>query len=330
MDGATKAPVRRATSSSTCSGWIISAPRGRCGPCSSRAPTGMITTGSARATVANSSEVISATRTRRNRPGAINRSRPAIPKSTLNKVNMLCPNPFRADGLPTAVRVAGLFSGGKDSTYAAYAAVQRGWELTHLLSIFPEDRDSMLFHVPNVHMTALLAEAMQRPLISELARAGEEGELDALRRIVRRVDVDGILVGAKPRRASMWRGRRIRDPRPRWTPLPSTGRNPPGRIGMVRHRGRLAGPRRAPCPQLGTDHRRRRACGTVRRSLKNWDRSSSSAILAPATFASFRQAVRSRALPAIANARATASYAYARGKSPIRLASQISRARCAW
>jgi len=109
---------------------------------------------------------------------------------------MLRPNPFRADGLPTAVRVAGLFSGGKDSTYAAYAAVQRGWELTHLLSIFPEDRDSMLFHVPNVHMTALLAEAMQRPLISELARAGEEGELDALRRIVRRVDVDGIVVGA--------------------------------------------------------------------------------------------------------------------------------------
>src|SRR5437660_4477091 len=94
------------------------------------------------------------------------------------------------------VQVAALFSGGKDSTYAAYAAVQRGWELTHLLSILPEDRESMLFHVPNLHMTALLAEAMQRPLISEEADTGEEGELDALRRIFRRVDVDGIVVGA--------------------------------------------------------------------------------------------------------------------------------------
>src|SRR2546423_6138994 len=96
----------------------------------------------------------------------------------------------------STVRVAALFSGGKDSTYAAYAAVQRGWELTHLLSILPEDRESMLFHVPNLHMTALLAEAMQRPLISEEADKGEEGELDALRRIFRRVDVDGIVVGA--------------------------------------------------------------------------------------------------------------------------------------
>src|SRR3989440_9814032 len=94
------------------------------------------------------------------------------------------------------VRVAALFSGGKDSTYAAYAAVQRGWELTHFLSILPEDRESMLFHVPNLHMTALLAEAMQRPLISEEAHKGEEGELDALRRIFRRVDVDGVVVGA--------------------------------------------------------------------------------------------------------------------------------------
>src|SRR5438874_4289777 len=86
----------------------------------------------------------------------------------------------------STVRVAALFSGGKDSTYAAYAAVQRGWELTHLLSILPEDRESMLFHVPNLHMTALLAEAMQRPLISEEADKGEEGELDALRRIDRK------------------------------------------------------------------------------------------------------------------------------------------------
>ncbi|MGI0149699.1 MAG: diphthine--ammonia ligase, partial [Thermoplasmata archaeon] len=98
--------------------------------------------------------------------------------------------------LPILVRVAALFSGGKDSTYAAYAAVQRGWELTTLVSIFPEDRDSMLFHVPNLHMTSLLAEAMRCPLITEGAKAGEDGELEALRRGFRRLDVDGIVVGA--------------------------------------------------------------------------------------------------------------------------------------
>jgi len=94
------------------------------------------------------------------------------------------------------VRVAALFSGGKDSTYAAYVAMQRGWEVTHLLSIIPEDRDSMLFHVPNLHLTPLLAEAMGLPLLQEPANAGEAGELDALRRIFRRVDADGVVVGA--------------------------------------------------------------------------------------------------------------------------------------
>lgn len=94
------------------------------------------------------------------------------------------------------MRVAALFSGGKDSTYAAHVAVQRGWDLTQLVSILPEDRDSMLFHVPNLHMTALLAEAMRFPLTTENAKAGEDGELDALRRVFRRLDVDGIVVGA--------------------------------------------------------------------------------------------------------------------------------------
>jgi len=94
------------------------------------------------------------------------------------------------------VRVAVLFSGGKDSTYAAYVAMQRGWEVTQLLSIVPEDRDSMLFHVPNLHLTPLLAEAMGLPLVQETASAGEAGELEALRRIFRRADADGVVVGA--------------------------------------------------------------------------------------------------------------------------------------
>ena len=89
-----------------------------------------------------------------------------------------------------------MFSGGKDSTYAAYSAVQRGWDLTHLLSVFPDDRDSMLFHVPNLHLTAMLAEAMGRPLVTETAKSGEEGELDALRRLFQRIEVDGVVVGA--------------------------------------------------------------------------------------------------------------------------------------
>jgi len=94
------------------------------------------------------------------------------------------------------VQVAALFSGGKDSTYAIYAALQRGWEITHVIAIHPEDPASMLYHVPNVHVTPLLAEAMGIPIVEERAGSGEEAELEALDRAIRRTGTKGILVGA--------------------------------------------------------------------------------------------------------------------------------------
>ncbi len=94
------------------------------------------------------------------------------------------------------MRVACLFSGGKDSTYSAYLAMQRGWEVTSLLTIRPADPESMMFHVPNLSVTALQAEAMGLPLLEQASEPGEEGELDALRQVFRRADVDGVVVGA--------------------------------------------------------------------------------------------------------------------------------------
>ena len=94
------------------------------------------------------------------------------------------------------MKVAALFSGGKDSTYAAYVAVQRGWDLASLITVVPTDPESMMFHVPNIHLTPLLAEAIGRPHILERAAPGEPGELDALARAIRRADVDAVVVGA--------------------------------------------------------------------------------------------------------------------------------------
>ncbi len=105
-------------------------------------------------------------------------------------------NPFTARVAACRVRVACLFSGGKDSTYAAYVAMQRGWDVRALLTIRPLDQESMMFHVPNLAVTSLQAEAMDLPLLEETAAPGEAGELDALKRIFLRADVDGIVVGA--------------------------------------------------------------------------------------------------------------------------------------
>lgn len=94
------------------------------------------------------------------------------------------------------MRVAALFSGGKDSTYAAFVAMQRGWEVDPLITIRPADPDSMMFHVPNLHLTALQAEAMGIPRIEEAAESGEEGEIEALRRAFRRSGAEAVVVGA--------------------------------------------------------------------------------------------------------------------------------------
>jgi len=56
------------------------------------------------------------------------------------------------------MRVAVLFSGGKDSTYAVGWALSQGYEST-LLTVSPPEY-SMMFHHPNIHATKLQAEAM--------------------------------------------------------------------------------------------------------------------------------------------------------------------------
>ena len=94
------------------------------------------------------------------------------------------------------MKVAVLFSGGKDSTYAAHVAAQRGWDVSSLITVVPRDPESMMFHVPNLHLTPLLAEAIGLPLVMERAEPGEEGELEALARAIRRSGADAIVVGA--------------------------------------------------------------------------------------------------------------------------------------
>lgn len=81
-----------------------------------------------------------------------------------------------------------LFSGGKDSSWALYQALEAGLEVTHLLTAEPRG-DAYLFHVPAIQLTPLMAESIGLPIRSfpvdppESADATAEGEqeLAALR-----------------------------------------------------------------------------------------------------------------------------------------------------
>jgi ABC transporter with metal-binding/Fe-S-binding domain ATP-binding protein len=94
------------------------------------------------------------------------------------------------------VRLAALFSGGKDSTFAIQVMEMQGHEVPYLVSIVPSDRHSWVFHTPNLHLVPTLAQTMGKELISEVSDGSEEGDLEALRRSLTRIEVDGVITGA--------------------------------------------------------------------------------------------------------------------------------------
>ncbi len=96
------------------------------------------------------------------------------------------------------MKAVALFSGGKDSTYALYRAVQGGFEVKYLLSVFSKNPDSYMFHHPNIKVVHLLSEAMEIPLITKLTEGVKEEELKDLEEALRSVrrEVDAVVVGA--------------------------------------------------------------------------------------------------------------------------------------
>lgn len=98
------------------------------------------------------------------------------------------------------VRVGVLFSGGKDSTYAAYLAKRRGDELLCLITLSPVRSDSYMFHYPNIRWTAMQAQAMHLPQVTLETKGVKEDELADLSKAIeiakRDYSIEGVYTGA--------------------------------------------------------------------------------------------------------------------------------------
>lgn len=88
--------------------------------------------------------------------------------------------------------VAVLFSGGKDSTMAIYKALNEGHNVKYLVSMISKNTESYMFHVPNINLTKLLAEAMNIPVISVNTDGVKEKELIDLKNIIGDLKNKGI------------------------------------------------------------------------------------------------------------------------------------------
>ncbi len=92
-----------------------------------------------------------------------------------------------------------LFSGGKDSTLALHLAKEKE-EVACLITVVSKNKESYMFHTPNIEMTELQAEALGLPLISVATEGQKEEELAELEKAIAQAkssfQIDGVVTGA--------------------------------------------------------------------------------------------------------------------------------------
>ncbi|RLF53437.1 MAG: diphthine--ammonia ligase [Thermoplasmata archaeon] len=98
------------------------------------------------------------------------------------------------------MRCAALFSGGKDSTYAVFLAIEYGYDVSCLVSIVSENLDSYMFHTPSISEVKKQSEVMGIPLLVQETRGVKEEELKDLKNVIERAkvdfDVEGVITGS--------------------------------------------------------------------------------------------------------------------------------------
>ena len=98
------------------------------------------------------------------------------------------------------MKLACLFSGGKDSTYAIHLAKQQGHDVVCLLSIFPKSEESPLLHHPNLKWTKLQSESMKIPQLTIISNSDEtDNELIVMEKLLqdakKQFQIDGLVHG---------------------------------------------------------------------------------------------------------------------------------------
>jgi asparagine synthase (glutamine-hydrolysing) len=98
------------------------------------------------------------------------------------------------------MKVGVLFSGGKDSNYAALLAKKDNYSVECLISIIPKNKESYMFHTPSITKVEKQAEAMKIPLIMYPSKGEKEKELldleKAIKLAIRKYKIKGVVTGA--------------------------------------------------------------------------------------------------------------------------------------
>jgi ABC transporter with metal-binding/Fe-S-binding domain ATP-binding protein len=92
-----------------------------------------------------------------------------------------------------------LFSGGKDSTLALHIATAHE-QVACLITLISLNKESYMFHTPNIALTKLQAEALMLPLVTKVTAGRKEEELEdlehAIQEAVSQFQIEGVVTGA--------------------------------------------------------------------------------------------------------------------------------------
>ena len=107
------------------------------------------------------------------------------------------------------MRLAVLFSGGKDSCLALHKVLAEGHEVVYLLNVFPRNEDSFMFHKPFTDLLKRQGDELGIELVVMESEGKKEEELIDLKELIHGVrdDIEGVVVGGI---ASSYQGKRIK------------------------------------------------------------------------------------------------------------------------
>jgi len=98
------------------------------------------------------------------------------------------------------MKIAVLISSGKDSIFALHKAIKEWHEICCILFIESKNKDSWMFHTPNINIVEKQAECLELPFLKKVTEGEKEEELRDLKELITEAkeiyQIDGVVSGA--------------------------------------------------------------------------------------------------------------------------------------
>lgn len=94
------------------------------------------------------------------------------------------------------MKLAALFSGGKDSMFAIWKAIQEGHTVSYLVTVHSKNPESFMYHTANIGLTVFQSVSMGMKLVSSECAGEKEKEVHEIENLLKNMEVDGVVCGA--------------------------------------------------------------------------------------------------------------------------------------